>query len=126
MGIKDLDFLSFKEAFFLYFNRPGSVTETIQAPAPHHYVRWGGVAALRIEEIRAQHNTKRTEFKPVEGFKSSITDYKLLGFIEGEGSFFVRKADFTPRFELELTSAQKALLKSIKAIWKVNSLTWEI
>lgn len=100
MGIKDLDFLSFKEAFFLYFNRPGSVTETIQA---------------RIEEIRAQHNTKRTEFKPVEGFKSSITDYKLLGFIEGEGSFFVRKADFTPRFELELTSAQKALLKSIKA-----------
>lgn len=116
MGIKDLDFLSFKEAFFLYFNRPGSVTETIQA---------------RIEEIRAQHNTKRTEFKPTlrdEGFKSSITDYKFdpqgennprrgwfLGFIEGEGSFFVRKADLTPRFELELTSAQKALLESIKA-----------
>ena len=72
MGIKYLDFLSFREAFFLYFNRPGLVTETIQA---------------RIEEIRAQHNTKRTEFKPVEGFKSSITDSKLLGFIEGEGYF---------------------------------------
>lgn len=101
MGIKYLDYLSFKEAFLLYFNRTGSVTETIQA---------------KIEEIRAQHNTKRTEFKLAEeGFKSIITDDKLLGFIEGEGSFFIQKADLTPRFELELTLAQKPLLVAIKA-----------
>ena len=98
MGIKHLDYLSFKKAFLLYFDRAGSVTEALQR---------------EIELIRANHNTKRTNFKPTEGFKSIITDYKLLGLIEGEGCFFVQKAGLTPRFELELTSAQKPLLTLI-------------
>lgn len=99
MGIKSLDYTSFREAFLSYFDRTGPVTETLQN---------------KIELIRANHNTKRTNFKPIEGFKSIITDYKLLGLIEGEGSFFVQKAGLTPRFELELTSAQKPLILEIK------------
>ncbi len=100
MGIKYLDYISFKEAFFLYFNRTGLVTETLQ---------------VEIEKIRANHNTKRTIFNMPEGFKRIITDYKLLGLIEGDGSFFIQKAGLTPRFELELTSSQKPLLVAIRA-----------
>lgn len=100
MGIKYLDYISFKEAFFLYFNRTGLVTESLQ---------------VEIEKIRANHNTKRTLFEMPENFKRIITDYKLLGLIEGDGCFFLQKKGLTPRFELELTFSQKPLLVAIKA-----------
>lgn len=98
MGDKYLDYLNFKQAFFLYFERSGLVTETLKT---------------KIEELRANHNTKRvTTILPLN-YKRTITDYKLLGLIEGEGSFFVQTQGLTPKFELELTSAQKPLLIDI-------------
>lgn len=98
MGDKYLDYLNFREAFFLYFERTDLVTETLKT---------------KIEELRANHNTKRvTTILPLN-YKRIITDYKLLGLIEGEGSFFVQTRDLTPKFELELTSAQKPLLIDI-------------
>jgi hypothetical protein len=98
MGDKYLDYLNFREAFFLYFERSDLVTETLKA---------------KIEELRANHNTKRvTTILPLD-YKRTITDYKLLGLIEGEGSFFVQTQGLTPKFELELTSAQKPLLMDI-------------
>ena len=52
MGTKYLDYLSFKRAFFLYFDRSDTITESL---------------IVEIEKIRESHNTKRTEFKmPVE------------------------------------------------------------
>lgn len=99
MGDKYLDYLNFRKAFFLYFERPDLVTETLKT---------------QIEELRANHNTKRvTTILPLN-YKRIITDYKLLGFIEGEGSFFVQTRGLTPKFELELTSAQKPLLIDIR------------
>lgn len=99
IGTKYLDFLSFRKAFFLYFDRSGLITESLRAG---------------IEKIRESHNTKRIDFKmPVE-YKCVITDYKLLGLIEGDGSFMIQKRDLTPKFELELTSSQKPLLEAIK------------
>jgi len=98
MGDKYLDYLNFREAFFLYFERPDLVTETLKT---------------QIEELRANHNTKRvTTILPLN-YKRAITDYKLLGLIEGDGSFFVQTQGLTPKFELELTSAQKPLLIDI-------------
>jgi hypothetical protein len=98
MGDKYLDYLNFREAFFLYFERPDLVTETLKT---------------QIEELRANHNTKRvTAILPLN-YKRAITDYKLLGLIEGDGSFFVQTQGLTPKFELELTSAQKPLLIDI-------------
>ena len=68
MGAKYLDYISFRKAFFLYFDRPGLVTESL---------------IIEIEKIRGNHNTNRYEFKmPVE-YNCIITDYKLLGLIEG-------------------------------------------
>lgn len=100
IGSKYLDFLSFRKAFFLYFDRPGLVTESL---------------IIEIEKIRENHNTKRTVFETPEEYKCVITDYKLLGLIEGDGSFIIQKQDLTPKFELELTSNQKPLLVAIQA-----------
>lgn len=100
MGTKYLDYLSFRKAFFLYFGRSRTVTESLIA---------------EIEKIREGHNTKRTEFEIPVGYNSVITDYKLLGFIEGDGSFVIQKKGLTPKFELELTSSQKPLLVAIQA-----------
>ena len=100
MGTKYLDYISFSKAFFLYFDRSDLVTESL---------------ITDIEKIRENHNTNRTEFKmPVE-HNCIITDYKLLGLIEGDGSFMIQKKDLTPKFELELTSAQKPLLVAIQS-----------
>lgn len=98
MGDKILDYLNFRKAFFLYFDRSGSVTESLKT---------------EIEEIRANHNTKRVTTALPDNFKRVITDYKLLGLIEGEGSFIVQRQGLIPKFELELTSAQKPLLMEI-------------
>src|SRR5438034_1368713 len=100
MGDKYLDYLNFREAFFLYFDRSDLVTESLKT---------------KIEEIRANHNTKRVSTTQPINYKRVITDYKLLGFIEGDGSFIVQTQGLTPKFELELTSAQKPLLIEIRA-----------
>lgn len=99
MGSKYLDFISFREAFFLYFDRPGLVTNDL---------------IDKIENIRSNHNTRRTNFELPLDFKPIITDYKLLGLIEGDGSFIVRTQDLTPTFEIELTEVQRFLLEEIK------------
>lgn len=84
----------------MYFDRETLVSKDIQA---------------KIEKIRANHNTKRTEFTmPIE-FNHILTDYKVLGLIEGEGSFFIMKKGLVPRFELELTASQESLLVSMKS-----------
>nr|ABI15908.1 putative LAGLIDADG endonuclease/maturase [Ophiostoma ips] len=99
IGAKVLDFLSFKKAFFFYFDRPGLVTDEI---------------IDAIEKIRNNHNTRRTDFKLPLDFKSSITDYKLLGLFEGDGSFVIQTQSLTPKFEIELTEVQKLLLNEIQ------------
>lgn len=68
MGDKYLDYLNFREVFFLYFDRTNLVSESLKT---------------KIEEIRANHNTKRVSTTLPDGYKRVITDYKLLGFIEG-------------------------------------------
>jgi hypothetical protein len=98
MGDKYLDYINFRKAFFLYFDRSSLVTESLKT---------------EIEEIRANHNTKRVTTTLPEDYKRIITDYKLLGLIEGEGSFIIQTQGLTPKFELELISAQKPLLMEI-------------
>jgi hypothetical protein len=100
MGDKYLDYLNFREAFFLYFDRSDLVTESLKT---------------KIEELRANHNTKRVSTTLPVDYKRVITDYKLLGFIEGDGSFIIQTQGLTPKFEIELTSAQKPLLIEIHA-----------
>ena len=99
IGAKYLDFRSFRTAFFLYFDRTGLVTESLIA---------------EIERIRENHNTKRTNFEMPDDYQRIITDYKLLGLIEGDGCFGIQRKGFSPKFELELTSSQAPLLEAVK------------
>lgn len=100
MGDKYLDYLNFREAFFLYFERPGLVTESLKT---------------KIEELGANHNTKRVSTALPSDYKRVISDYKLLGFIEGDGSFIIQTRGLTPKFEIELTYTQKPLLIEIQS-----------
>lgn len=100
MGDKYLDYLNFREAFFLYFERPGLVTDSLIA---------------KIEELRANHNTKRVSTVLPSEYKRVISDYKLLGLIEGEGSFIIQRQGLTPKFEIELIFTQKPLLMEIQS-----------
>jgi hypothetical protein len=57
-------------------------------------------------------NKNRTEFSlPFNHIK--ITPYWLLGLIEGEGSFHLRRNTLTPTFSFSLTQAQTPLMKEI-------------
>ena len=70
-GVKYLDFLDFSKAYDLYFNRPSrSITPDV------------------IEEVlklKNGMNRQRNNFN--RSIPINITDYWLLGLIEGEGSF---------------------------------------
>lgn len=54
-------------------------------------------------ELKNKINTNRINFDRPENYKFVITKRWLLGFIEGDGSFFVRKDSLTPVFYIEIT-----------------------
>ena len=81
-GVKYLDFLNFSKAYDLYFNRPSrSITPDV------------------IEEVlklKNGMNRQRNNFnRPIP---INITDYWLLGLIEGEGSFHLIRSRLVPIF----------------------------
>ena len=81
---KYLDYLDFKEAFHLYFNRDRELSaESVKN---------------EILGLKNKMNTNRVNFYRPENCKIIITKSWLLGFIEGDGSFFVRRYTFTPVF----------------------------
>ena len=57
-------------------------------------------------------NLKRTNYcLPLNHIR--ITPYWLLGLIEGEGSFYLRRNSLTPTFSLALTEVQRPVLEAI-------------
>ena len=69
---KYLDYLDFIEAFNLYFNRNGLITEPLME---------------KLMQLKSGMNSNRTNFDMPSHHHIKITTYWLLGFIEGEGSF---------------------------------------
>ena len=97
---KHLDYLDFKEAFNLYINKyknlsADSVKKTILG-------------------FKNKMNTNRVNFDRPENSKIVITKSWLLGFIEGDGSFFVRRDTLIPVFYIELRVVQLNVLLKIK------------
>lgn len=94
---KLLNFLAFKKAYELY---TGSKSKEDVAQS--------------INELKNGMNNKRTNFQmPIE-YKPKITSYWLLGFVEGEGSFFVKKDQYKLTFTLTQSIKDFALMESIK------------
>lgn len=107
---KYLDYLDFKKAFFLYLNREKNLkAEEIKD---------------KILELKNRMNTNRIHFDRPEDSKIVITKYWLLGFIEGDGSFFLRRDNITPVFYLENTGVQLPVLVKIKEFLE-NSLNFD-
>lgn len=122
-GIKLLDYLDFKKAFFMYFNRQETLSKDL---------------SNIILKLKEGMNTGRRSYNMPEDHQLKVTKYWLLGLIEGEGSFNLSlspegKVNLTPNFQLTLTSTQKPLLEEIKkhfinnlnfdlySLWKVNN-----
>jgi hypothetical protein len=97
---KYLDYLDFKEAFFLYFNRdPNLNPDSIKD---------------HILGLKNNMNTNRILFDRPENSKIVITKSWLLGFIEGDSSFFLRRDNLTPVFSLGNTAVQLPVMLKIK------------
>nr|YP_009574415.1 hypothetical protein [Arthrobotrys musiformis]QBM31683.1 hypothetical protein [Arthrobotrys musiformis] len=114
---KYLDYLNFKEAFNLYHNRNGVLTEQL---------------IDKLIKLKNSMNSNRTNFDlPANHIK--ITAYWLLGLIEGEGSFNLWRSNLVPAFSIVLTEHQSPVIVKIKeflienlgfdenSIWKLNN-----
>lgn len=85
---KHLNFLDFKKAYELYTKSDQKSLELINL----------------IDNIKSGMNKSRIDFKKNNDFK--ITPYWLLGFVEGEGSFFVSKGkNFQYKLGFNLTQS---------------------
>ena len=97
---KYLDYLDFKEAFKLYHNRDKDLK-----------VEWIKDAII---ELKNKMNTNRVNFDRPENSNIVVTKWWLLGFVEGDGSFFMRRDTFTPVFSIELGGVNLDILVKIK------------
>jgi len=104
-GIKYLDYLDFKKAFNLYFDRTGGLTDGIRSD---------------ILELYDGINTGRSNFNMPSDHEVKINPYWLLGLIEGEGSFYLRRDPIRPGFQILLTATQEPLLIKIKEYLENN------
>ena len=94
-GVKYLDYLAFKEAINIKFY---------------------SLKSNKLELITQKQNnmnTKRVDFTMPSSHTIKITPYWLLGFIEGDGYFFVY-AQMRIIFSLTVTAIQASLINAIK------------
>ncbi len=95
-GVKYLDFVYFAKAYDLYFNRSSvSITPDL------------------IEEILKLKNGMNRQITNFP-IKIDITDYWLLGLIEGEGSFHLIRSRLISVFVIKMVSDQEPLMIAIK------------
>nr|QDG01221.1 LAGLIDADG endonuclease [Scytalidium sp.] len=109
---KRMDYLNFKEAFILYHERDSNVKVTESKEL-----------IGKILKYKNTMNTKRNlALLTPEDLESNIniTSYWLLGFIEGDGSFFISRTDIEPVFYIELSEEQYPVLLKIKEYLENN------
>lgn len=94
---KLLNFLDFKKAFGIYTSSKQKTPDII----------------AKVEQIREGMNSLRVDFTARPSCSVRITPYWLLGFVEGEGSFFTRK-NFTLTFNLAQSSKDLVLMEAIR------------
>ena len=73
-----------------------------------------------IMKLKEKMNSKRTEFEMPYSHKPLITKHWLLGFVEGEGSFSVRRESnkFELLFSLSQSYKDEVLMDAIKEFFE--------
>ncbi len=96
---KNLNYIMFRQAYDLYFNRESTVSNELRE---------------KILNLKGQMNKKRVDFNQPEGHSIDITRYWLLGFIEGDGFFSVNQSDYSLKFGISQTYYELNVLEEIK------------
>lgn len=98
---KHLDYLAFKEAFFMFKTRNTSKLNKQDLYS-------------NISKLKNSMNDKRGNFALPEGHQIRITGNYLVGFMEGDGSFYLNKHDMTVRVSLVTTTLNRVVLEKIR------------
>lgn len=98
---KYLDYLAFKKAFFKYKQRKTSELSKQDIFSS-------------IIKLKDSMNDKRVNYDLPAGHRVIITGYYLLGFLEGDGSFYLNKHDMTVRVSLVTTTPNRVVLEKIR------------
>lgn len=107
---KYLDYCKYKEAFLLYQERDKKVKD----------LQCKKELANKIVELKNTMNTKRVNSIMPLDHNIVITKHWLLGFIEGDGSFFISRTDIEPVFTLTASEEQFILFEKIKEFLMEN------
>ena len=98
---KYLDYLDFKNAFFIFKNRKSS--ELVVHELYSNIIR-----------IKEGMNSKRVVFDLPKDHIINITGNYLVGFLEGDGTFYLSKHDMSIHFSLVTTTINKNFLLKIR------------
>lgn len=98
---KNLDYLNFKKAFFMFKNRKSSALNL-----PDLY--------QEILVLKDTMNEKRKDFAFPDSHSVRITGNYLVGLLEGDGSFYLNKEDMTVRVSLVTTTVNRLVLEKIR------------
>jgi len=94
---KFLNFLDFKRGFEIYTSSKQKTSKIIQ----------------EVETIRCNMNSQRSNFSLPVSYKVRITPYWILGFVEGDGSFWLRE-NYILSFNIAQSSKDLALMEKIQ------------
>lgn len=95
---KYLDYLDFKKAFKLYQEKSDK----------------NDVIFNKLLDIKSRMNSNRTDYTDIKEHEITITDYWLLGLIEGDGSFYLDRVKMEPVFSIVQSNIQSSLIEEIK------------
>jgi len=98
---KYLDYLAFKKGFFMFKNR-----KTSELSKQNLY--------LNIIKLKNSMNDNRINFNLPEDHSIRITGNYLVGFLEGDGSFYLSKHDMSVRVSLVTVTVNKIVLEKIR------------
>lgn len=97
---KYLDYLDFKKAFKIYQERIKTVKDE--------------EIFNTLLNLKKGMNSNRTNWDFPTEHNITITDYWLLGLIEGEGSFYLDRSKMEPNFSIAQSNIQHSLIEAIK------------
>lgn len=99
-SVKYLDYLAFKKAFLLYTNRIKNVKNL--------------KLINNILNIIENMNSKRQNYDLPKDHVIKITANYLIGYLEGDGTFYLNKSDMTVHIGLVSLAANRLLLEKIR------------